>query len=726
MPRSTPTPIPAAAPGSVSPAATPPHKPLSTLSPTSSHPASTPTAPTATAPPCSATPTRRTEHRPQTPSRPCSTSPTTPALISEISTRSSFPAPPSSLPSRPRRPPLPSPSFQPPARARLRSRPPPSRSTPRPWAWPQGTQFLTFTNSTTSAIPAPTFALTGTNKADFTATLSGSACTFTLPPGASCTYSITFVPSATGARAATFTLTSGSSVFTSALSGTGNTNTDTANLSISGTQAFYSAGTTYDLQLTNSGNTPINFSSIGIGYTRANYQTFTQTNNCAPQLYSQSICTIHLTVSGVRSIGGYSSAYLTLTDDLAPGYQSYPINQYPDQGSYPNYGGWVIGTSSATSLGSSDAYSYPTSSDTTDFKFTYNSCVFAHGFEYCTYNIAFAPATIGPLSDYIAGGDYSTTLTGFGLPAAAYLKANFTSATSVPYGQTTTLGGSVTNYGSTSVTLLTPTFSGPDAAAFTISACGPIANGGCNYTYTFTPTHTGDSYATVTINDSTGTFHVIENIDLVASPSLGSISPSTLSFPNTNIGTTSSAMSATISSAYNLGITASGIGTPFAIVGSSSCASTPCTLSFTYTPNYVGAYSDLVTIKDTNGNTVGTLTLYGTGQTPPVAMAPAVTLSPASFTFGSRPVGSTSIASSGSIMNSGNVTLNLSSVALTGTNAADYILSSSCGSTLAASASCSYNISFAPTASGTRSAAITIVSNAASSPNSVTLTGTAQ
>ena len=133
-------------------------------------------------------------------------------------------------------------------------------------------------------------------------------------------------------------------------------------------------------------------------------------------------------------------------------------------------------------------------------------------------------------------------------------------------------------------------------------------------------------------------------------------------------------------------------------------------------------YYGSVNVNDEQFN-FGGVGLVGTGGTPPI---PAVLLSPTSITYSSRPVGSTSIATSVSLKNTGNAVLNISSIALAGANPTDYLLTNTCGATLAASATCTFSVSFSPASSGTRTASVQVVTNAATSPDSVLLTGTAQ
>jgi len=108
------------------------------------------------------------------------------------------------------------------------------------------------------------------------------------------------------------------------------------------------------------------------------------------------------------------------------------------------------------------------------------------------------------------------------------------------------------------------------------------------------------------------------------------------------------------------------------------------------------------------------------------ALTPAVALFPVSFNFGEVMVGQSSPAPAGTIENTGNIDLSLGMLAIDGSNPDDFaLLADTCsGQTLPAGAECTYQVQFSPAAAGARSAEITVPSNAPTSPDSVTLSGT--
>ena len=104
---------------------------------------------------------------------------------------------------------------------------------------------------------------------------------------------------------------------------------------------------------------------------------------------------------------------------------------------------------------------------------------------------------------------------------------------------------------------------------------------------------------------------------------------------------------------------------------------------------------------------------------------PAVQLSTPSLSFGSQPVGSPTSDQQVTITNSGNDDLKNIVLSLSGANAGDFAIdSTTCSSTLSPGSNCTVDVSFDPQAAGPRSASLDVASNADSSPDQVSLSGT--
>jgi len=112
----------------------------------------------------------------------------------------------------------------------------------------------------------------------------------------------------------------------------------------------------------------------------------------------------------------------------------------------------------------------------------------------------------------------------------------------------------------------------------------------------------------------------------------------------------------------------------------------------------------------------------GSGSGPPPA--PLVSLSPPSLTFAQQTMGSTSGVQSVTLSNTGNASLNISSVAIGGANPGDFAQTNICSSSMAANTNCAINVTFTPAAMGSRSASLTIADDANGSPQTVSLAGT--
>ncbi|MGW5355368.1 discoidin domain-containing protein, partial [Streptomyces sp. NPDC004031] len=106
------------------------------------------------------------------------------------------------------------------------------------------------------------------------------------------------------------------------------------------------------------------------------------------------------------------------------------------------------------------------------------------------------------------------------------------------------------------------------------------------------------------------------------------------------------------------------------------------------------------------------------GGTSPTSASLAA--NPSSLTFATQAPGTTSAAQNVTLTNTGSAAAAISSVAVSG----DFSQTNTCGSSLAANASCTVAVKFAPTASGARSGTLTVTSSATNSPTTVALSGT--
>jgi len=92
---------------------------------------------------------------------------------------------------------------------------------------------------------------------------------------------------------------------------------------------------------------------------------------------------------------------------------------------------------------------------------------------------------------------------------------------------------------------------------------------------------------------------------------------------------------------------------------------------------------------------------------------------PANLSFGIQNVGTTSPAQQIVLNNQQSVGLTITSIAVTG----DYLQNNNCGTSLAPNAECAINLSFRPSAAGTRTGTLTVTDNGPGSPRVASLTG---
>lgn len=154
--------------------------------------------------------------------------------------------------------------------------------------------------------------------------------------------------------------------------------------------------------------------------------------------------------------------------------------------------------------------------------------------------------------------------------------------------------------------------------------------------------------------------------------------------------------------------------------GATISASSTCSVTITFTPTASGARAATLTLNHSGFNSSATVPLSGTGT----GKISTLTVSPQSLSFGASDIGSSTAAQTATLQSDGTTTITINSVTINGTNPGDFsITANTCGSSLAGSASCTIGVLFKPTASGARTATLTVSDSAAGSPHTVTLSG---
>jgi len=162
--------------------------------------------------------------------------------------------------------------------------------------------------------------------------------------------------------------------------------------------------------------------------------------------------------------------------------------------------------------------------------------------------------------------------------------------------------------------------------------------------------------------------------------------------------------------ATGTGVSVSGITTPATLNPSATA-----TLSVTFAPTATGSVAGSIKVTSDAPGSPLTITVSGVG------IQPAISISPASFTFGSVVAGQNS-SKSFTVTNTGSASLTISQLSI---SAMGYSVNGlSVPSTVAAGSSVTFNAVFAPTAAGSLAGTVTIASNAPNSPATVALSGT--
>jgi phospholipase C len=607
---------------------------------------------------------------------------------------------------------------------------------------------LNFGNQLVGTVSAPQ-AITLTNTGTGTLTISGLAisgdfsqannCGGSVAAGANCTISVTFSPSAPGARTGAITVTDNApgSPQSVSLSGTG-----TAPLVLlSPTTLTFSnqdVGTTSAPQpvaLSNTGTAPLTISGM------ATSGDFSQTNNCGSLLAAGASCGIAVTFTPTAI--GTRTGVLTITDNNKGVGGSQQTVSLTGTGINPggsvsptslSFGNQALGTTSAAknvTLTSTGTTSLNISSITitgtnaSDFAETNNCAASMAPGAKCTINVMFAPTQTGTrtaaltVSDNAANSPQTVAVSGSGVqpvglsPTSLNFGNQAENTTSTP--KTVTL----TNNLNSILAISSITTNGDFAQTNTCGTSVP-AKGSCTISVTFTPTNTGTRSGTLTVTDNAVTSP--QTVSLTGTGLLQvTVSPTSLTFASQKVGTTSTAKNVTLTNNLNaaLAITSISASGDFAetnTCGSSVAARASCTISVTFTPTAIGTRTGVVSIADNAAGSPQTVSLTGTGQ------APAVTLSPTSLSFGSQTVGTTSAPQSSKLTNTGNATLSITSISASG----DFAETNTCRSSVSAGASCTISVTFTPRATGTRTGAVSIADNAAGSPQTISLTGTGQ
>ncbi len=204
-------------------------------------------------------------------------------------------------------------------------------------------------------------------------------------------------------------------------------------------------------------------------------------------------------------------------------------------------------------------------------------------------------------------------------------------------------------------------------------------------------------------------------------PTTLTLTPSSLSFSNQAVDTVSAAKTLTLkntgSSPLYPAVIALAQGTSFTIsnntCGHSLAVNKMCKVSVAFTPTQLGAAADSLSFVDNTKGSPQIISVSGTG----LAQA---SLTPAAISFATTKVGKTS-----------SQTVTLRNNLPTALNGISYTLASpfavsplsTCGTTLDSKKSCTFKITFSPTAAGSATGTLTVTDSSNDSPYTVSVEG---
>jgi sugar lactone lactonase YvrE len=236
----------------------------------------------------------------------------------------------------------------------------------------------------------------------------------------------------------------------------------------------------------------------------------------------------------------------------------------------------------------------------------------------------------------------------------------------------------------------------------------------CSISVTFSPQAPGVRKGSLVVtNDANAAPGSVDTVRLsgfgyqpVASLSAGTLAP------GANLGGSAVAQPVTVTNTGDGVLTIRAIGISGAAAGdynqSNNCLralapGSACSVTVRFTPHGYGVRNATLTLLDDGQGGAQSIALRGSGT------SPRPLLSSGFVNFGGAGVGGATVPHSVVLFNAGNGPLSIGSIDVTGS---DFALTTNCGSSLQAGASCMISVTFLPQATGARSGIVTITDNA--------------
>jgi hypothetical protein len=341
----------------------------------------------------------------------------------------------------------------------------------------------------------------------------------------------------------------------------------------------------------------------------------------------------------------------------------------------------------------------------------------------CAIAVAFAPQQAGTQSGTLTVADalrtQTVSLSGSGLaaPLLNVSPATMTFAQQQPGVASAPQTVTVKNAGGAPMANVGLQISGAGASSFQMSAnaCGATlaAGASCTAQITFDPAAAGSIAATLTASSSTLGVNPV-SVALIGSAQLSSglgVSPAQLHFAAVNPGQTTAAQTVTVTDATNYAVGAPSISVPLPfLLIQNNCtgplaAGAQCTASVAFAPAGNSGATGTLTVNSPDVATPASVALIGSG---------GIQVAPASITFPTTGAGTKSNSTTVTVTNL-STTDTLTSLALA-VPAGFELVANTCGTTLAAQASCTAGVVFAPTAAGQQTGNLTVTTSTVSAP----------
>lgn len=338
----------------------------------------------------------------------------------------------------------------------------------------------------------------------------------------------------------------------------------------------------------------------------------------------------------------------------------------------------------------------------------------------CSVTVYFTPAASGEqtaslvITDDASNSPQTIALAGSGASSTVSV-----SPTTLAFGNqvlnTPSAGQNVivTNTGAENVTVNSISVSGSYSETDNCAGTSLTPGQSCTITATFSPVVTGSVSGTITINDTaSGSPHIVA---LTGSGLLAISLSANLTFPATNVGSTSAPQTMTLTNNQSQVLTYTyGTSGDFSAVGNgtSPCngtlnAQSKCTFAITFTPTINGAIKGALTIVPTSGY-LRTGGFTGTGQNGSPA---PLTFTPATLGFGNVPL-NTPIAKTVTVKNTGLAAITFTSITGSGSYVATPSGTTPCTGTLNGGKTCTITVTFTPLITGTIVGSVTVIDNA--------------